>query len=127
MIDPRRHDAVLFDLDAVVADTASTVALVRQLQQAGVRTAVFSSSRNCAAVLAASGLSDLFGVRVDGLVADELGLAGKPDPAMLVEAANRLAARPGRSVVVADAEAGVTAGRNGGFALVIGVDRTQHG
>jgi trehalose 6-phosphate phosphatase len=44
-----------------------------------------------------------------------------PDPAALVEAADRLAARPGRSVVVTDTEAGVAAGRNGGFALVIGV------
>ena len=31
-----------------------------------------------------------------------------------------------RTVVVADAKAGVTAGRDGGFALVIGVDRTGH-
>ncbi len=126
-IDPRRHDAVLFDLDGVVTDTDSAVVLVRQLQQIRVRTAAFSSSRNCAAVLAAAGLGDLFGVCVDGLVAEELGPAGKPDPAMLVEAANRLAVRPGRSVVVADTEAGVAAGRNGGFALVIGVDRTGHG
>ena len=34
--------------------------------------------------------------------------------------------RPQRTVLVADADAGVTAGRDGGFALVIGVDRTGH-
>ena len=41
-IDPRRHDAVLFALDAVVTDTAldSAVTLVRQLQETGVGTAV---------------------------------------------------------------------------------------
>lgn len=101
----------------------STVALVHQLQHAGVGTAVFSASRNCQPVLAAAGLADLFPVRVDGVVAAELGLPGKPDPAMLLEAARRLGATPDRCAVVEDAEAGVEAGRRGGFALVIGVDR----
>ncbi len=58
----------------------STVALVRKLQSVGVGTAVFSSSRNCEKVLRAAGISDLFGVRVEGVVADELGLPGKPVP-----------------------------------------------
>jgi beta-phosphoglucomutase-like phosphatase (HAD superfamily) len=66
----------------------------------------------------------LFDVRVDGVLAEELGLAGKPDPAMLVEAASRLTVRPDRCVVIEDAEAGVTAGRDGGFALVICVSRS---
>ncbi len=105
---------------------ASTVALVRRLRSAGIRTAVFSASRHCAQVLAAAGLSGLFPVRVDGVDADELGLAGKPDPAMLLEAARRLGADPARVVVVEDAEAGVAAGRDGGFALVIGIDRGAH-
>jgi alpha,alpha-trehalase len=104
----------------------STVALVRKLQEAGVATAIYSSSRNCEQVLRAAGIGDLFAVRVDGVVADALGLPGKPDPAVLVEATRRLGARPERSVVVEDAIAGVEAGRNGGFALVIGVDRTGH-
>ncbi|WP_051152805.1 trehalose-phosphatase [Nocardia niigatensis] len=105
----------------------STVALVRRLQTAGIGVAVFSASRNCADVLSAAGIGDLFTVRVDGIVAAELGLAGKPDPAMLLEAARRLGAEPERTVVVEDAEAGVAAGRAGGFGLVIGVDRGGHG
>jgi alpha,alpha-trehalase len=100
--------------------------LVRQLQEIGVAVAVYSSSRNCAHVLQAAGIGDLFPVRVDGVVADALGLAGKPDPAVLFDAARRLGARPERSVVVEDAVAGVQAGRNGGFALVVGVDRSGH-
>ena len=60
------------------------------------------------------------------MVAEALGLPGKPDPAVLMEATSRLGATPDRAVVVEDAEAGVEAGRNGGFALVIGVDRTGH-
>lgn len=102
----------------------SSVALVRQLHAAEIHTAVFSSSRNCADVLRAAGLDELFPVRVDGVVAQQLGLAGKPDPATLLEAARRLSVRPDRCVVVDDAMSGVTAGRAGGFGLVVGVART---
>lgn len=103
----------------------SSVALVRRLQDSGVGTAVFSASRNCGPVLRAAGLGELFDVRVDGVVAAELGLPGKPDPAVLLEAARRVGAHPAHTVVVEDAEAGAAAGRRGGFALVVGVDRTE--
>ncbi len=90
-IDPRRHDAVLFD-----AALDSTATLVGQLREVGVGTGIFSSGAN--------------------------------GPAMLLEAADRLTARPGRCVVVATDAAGVTVARDGGFALVIGAaigeDRT---
>jgi alpha,alpha-trehalase len=102
----------------------STIVLVRQLRDFGIGVAVYSSSRNCGDVLIAAGIDDLFDVRVDGVLAEELGLAGKPDPAMLVEAARRLTVRPDRCVVIEDAEAGVNAGRDGGFALVVGVARS---
>jgi trehalose 6-phosphate phosphatase len=123
-IDPRRHDAVLFDLDAVVTAKGSAfdpaVTLVRQLQEIGVGTAVFSADRSCRDVLTSAGIGDLFPEQV----------GSPPDPAMLVEAANRVGARPGRCVVVATDAAGVTAGRADGFALVIGLvigeDRTGH-
>lgn len=101
----------------------STVSLVHRLQTAGVGTAVFSASRNCREVLEAAGLADLFPVRVDGVDADDLGLPGKPDPSVLVEAARRIGVPADRAVVFEDAEAGVEAGRRGGFALVVGVDR----
>ena len=103
---------------------ASTVALVKRLIETGVRVGVFSASRNCATVLRAAGIEGLFATRVDGVVAGDLKLPGKPDPAVLVEAARRLGVRPGRAVVVEDSEAGTRAGRDGGFALVIGVDRS---
>lgn len=104
----------------------STIALVGRLRAAGIGAAIFSASRNCLPVLTAAGIGDLFEVRVDGLVAEELGLTGKPDPAMLAEAAHRLGAAPDRTVVVEDSEAGVAAGHRGGFALVIGIDRGGH-
>jgi beta-phosphoglucomutase family hydrolase len=104
----------------------TTAALVRALAASGIRTAVISASRNCAAVLEAAGLADLFDVRVDGVVAEDLGLPGKPDPAVFLEAARRLGVHADRAVVVEDALAGVEAGRRGDFGLVIGVDRTGH-
>lgn len=105
----------------------STLALVRTLRRSGLRTAVVSASENCAAVLAAAGAADLFDVRVDGLDAKALGLAGKPDPALFLEAARRLDVAPAAAAVVEDALAGVEAGRRGGFGLVVGVDRNDQG
>jgi alpha,alpha-trehalose phosphorylase len=101
-----------------------SVAWLRRLRRAGVRTAVVSSSENCAQVLAAAGIADLFDARVDGVTAREHGITGKPAPDTFLEAARRLGVEPGRAVVVEDALAGVAAGRAGGFGLVIGVDRS---
>src|SRR5689334_20301611 len=67
-----------------------TLALIAQLAGAGLSYAVISASRNCADVLASAGLRDVFDVRVDGVAARELGLAGKPDPAVFLVAAHRL-------------------------------------
>jgi len=102
----------------------TTVRLVRVLQGLGIGTAIISASKNLRTVLAAGGIGDLFPVEVDGLLAAEIGLAGKPDPAVFLEAARRLGAEPSRTVVVEDALSGVEAGRRGAFGLVIGVDRT---
>lgn len=100
-----------------------TVALLRQLWAEGVKTAVVSSSRNTTTVLEAAGLGDRFDARVDGEVAAELALAGKPSPATFLAAAERLGVLPEKAVVIEDALAGVEAGRRGGFGLVVGVDR----
>jgi beta-phosphoglucomutase family hydrolase len=101
----------------------TSVAFVRRLRTAGLRTAAVSASRNMVAVLEAAGLRGLFDVQVDGVEADRLGLAGKPDPALFLEAARRLQVTPARAAVVEDALAGVEAGRRGGFGLVVGVGR----
>jgi len=103
------------------------VPLLAALRRAGFRTAIVSASRNCTAVLGRAGITEMFDAQVDGVVAAELGLPGKPDPAVYLEAAGRLRTPPERSVVVEDALAGVEAGRRGGFGLVVGVDRAGHG
>jgi beta-phosphoglucomutase family hydrolase len=104
-----------------------SVAFVRRLREQGIRTAVVSSSNNCEQVLRAVGLLDLFEARVDGLVAMELQLPGKPEPDTFLKAAELLGVTPARAVVVEDAIAGVQAGRAGGFGLVVGVDREGTG
>lgn len=103
------------------------LSLLTALRRAGFRTAIVSASRNCSAVLSRAGITDLFDARVDGVVAAELGLPGKPHPAVYLEAAERLRTPPARSVVVEDALAGVEAGRRGSFGLVVGVDGAGHG
>jgi beta-phosphoglucomutase family hydrolase len=101
----------------------SSVIVVKELLKAGLKTGVVSSSKNCQAVLQAARIEDLFDVRVDGRVAAELGLAGKPAPDTFVEAACELDVRVERTVVVEDAIVGVQAGKTGGFGLVIGIAR----
>jgi beta-phosphoglucomutase family hydrolase len=100
-----------------------SIALVRRLRAAEIKTAVVSSSNNCAAVLDAAAITQLFDVRVDGIDITRLGLNGKPAPDAFLEAARRIGVDPERVVVVEDAVAGVEAGRAGRFGCVIGVDR----
>jgi HAD superfamily hydrolase (TIGR01509 family) len=101
----------------------SSVEVVRRLRNLGIETAVVTASKNCVKILKAAGLSDLFDAQVDGVVAAQLNLPGKPAPDTFLKAAEFLAVAPERAVVVEDAISGVAAGRAGGFGLVIGVDR----
>jgi beta-phosphoglucomutase family hydrolase len=100
-----------------------SVAYLRAARDAGLRRAVVSSSHNCRDVLVAAGIEDLLEERVDGVVADELHLHGKPAPDTFLEGARRLGVEPAQAAVFEDALAGVEAGRAGSFGHVIGVDR----
>jgi len=100
-----------------------SVAYLQAVRAAGLRRAVVSASANCREVLRAAGIEDMLGVRVDGVVARELGLPGKPKPDTFLEGARRLGVDPANAVVFEDALAGVEAGRAGGFGFVVGVDR----
>ena len=104
-----------------------TLALLDRLAGAGIPAAAVSASRNATEVLRAAHVIERFSVQVDGVESDRLGLAGKPDPALFLEAAERIGTDPARAVVVEDAQAGVEAGRRGGFGLVIGVARSGSG
>lgn len=111
----KKHRVEVFD---------SSIELIRELQSKGFRTAVVSSSKNCAEVLKSAGFPALFSTKVDGNDAERLGLEGKPAPGTFLEAARQLGVDPARAIVVEDAIVGVQAGRRGNFGGVIGVDRT---
>ena len=100
-----------------------TLKVMDVLDRAGVPSAIVSSSKNARTVLRAAGIAARFAAVVDGVVAIEQHLAGKPEPATFVYAAESLGVTPAKAVVVEDASSGVAAGRAGDFALVIGVDR----
>ena len=100
-----------------------SVALLDRLREGGARLAVVSSSKNAPQVLRAAGLSDRFEIVVDGSVARDEGLPGKPAPDTYEFAADRLGVAHEQSVVIEDAISGVAAGAAGAFGLVVGVDR----
>jgi beta-phosphoglucomutase family hydrolase len=111
-----------------------SVRYVHAVRDAGLARAVVSSSTNCRDVLVAAGIEDLFDARIDGVVAEQEHLRGKPAPDTFLAGARALGVQPPQAVVFEDALAGVEAGHAGGFGLVVGVDRVgqadalrQHG
>ncbi|MFD7558708.1 HAD family hydrolase [Streptomyces sp. NPDC059835] len=97
--------------------------VLRRLRETDVRCAAVSASRHARTLLGSAGLTGFFGALVDGRDADALALPGKPDPALFLEAADRLGSGPERAAVVEDALVGVEAGRSGRFHLVVGINR----
>ena len=87
----------------------STITFINQLHESSIMTAVVSSSKNCQMILNKVGIEDLFETRVDGLVLEELGLRGKPQPDMFLEAAKRIHVHPCDAFIVEDALSGVQA------------------
>ncbi|MEU6539237.1 beta-phosphoglucomutase family hydrolase [Streptomyces sp. NPDC047000] len=100
-----------------------TLRYIDAVRAKGLRTAVVSSSANTLDVLRATGTEDLFDVRVDGVVAAERKLPGKPRPDTFLAAARDLGVDPARAAVFEDAQAGMDAGRSGHFGYVVGIDR----
>ena len=100
-----------------------SVRYLEAARDAGLRRAVVSSSANTSDVLVAAGVEGFFEARIDGVVAEREGLRGKPAPDTFLAGARALGVAPSQAAVFEDALAGVEAGRAGGFAYVVGVDR----
>ncbi|TWV55658.1 beta-phosphoglucomutase family hydrolase [Streptomyces misionensis] len=100
-----------------------TLRYLSAVRAEGLRTAIVSSSANCRDVLRSVGAEHYFDVRIDGVVAAERDLPGKPHPDTFLAAAHDLGVEPSRAAVFEDALAGMDAGRAGGFGYVVGVDR----
>ncbi|MCU1280308.1 MAG: yidA [bacterium] len=121
----QRKDEILVDLmrHQRVETYAGSVRFVHAARDAGLRTAVVSSSKHCRQALVSAGIADLFDARVDGNVAAQQHLAGKPAPDTYCAAARAVGVEPAQAAVFEDALAGVEAGRAGHFGYVVGVDR----
>jgi len=101
----------------------STLDLVRSMKEKGMKAAVISASRNAEAILEAVDILVLFDAKVDGVDSAKLGLKGKPEPDIFLEAAARIKSEPEHTVIFEDSLSGVEAGKRGKFKLVVGVDR----
>jgi beta-phosphoglucomutase family hydrolase len=120
-----RKDGLVNDAIAKVGAKPydGSVRFIHQLRRDGFEIAVVTSSQNCAVVLKAAKLDELFRIRVDGNVIHAQQLPGKPAPDTFLLAARLLGAEPPRTIVIEDAISGVQAGSNGHFGLVIGIAR----
>ena len=120
----RNHTALMGIYSfADVAAYPASVRYVRAVRSAGIHTAVVSSSANCADVLVAAGITDLFEKRIDGVIVAARQLTGKPAPGTYLAAAAALGIVPMDAAVFEDALSGVDAGPAGGLGFVAGVDR----
>lgn len=108
-----------------VSPYPGSVRYVRAVREAGLATAVVTSSANATAVLRATDLTDVAGALIDGNVIAERKLAGKPAPDSFLAGAEALGVAPEQAAVFEDALAGVSAGRAGRFGYVVGVDRAD--
>ncbi len=104
----------------------STVDFIKELLRNNIKVAVASSSKNCSKILKAAGLIDLFESIVDGLVSEQLGLKGKPEPDIFKTACDNLKVNYDKSVIVEDSVSGVQAGQKGQFGLVLGIARQKN-
>jgi beta-phosphoglucomutase family hydrolase len=120
----RKNDLVLKLIrEQGVEAYEGSVHYVKAVREAGLHRAVVSSSANCKDVLVAAGIEDLFEARIDGIVAEQQHLKGKPAPDTFLAGAKALGVQPAQATVFEDALAGVQAGRAGNFGYVVGVDR----
>ena len=104
----------------------STIKLIKELLERGIKVGVATSSKNCLPILEKAGITGLFATHVDGVVSAGLGLKGKPEPDIFTTASDNLGVKHHRAIVVEDAVSGVQAGRKGNFGLVIGVARENN-
>jgi HAD superfamily hydrolase (TIGR01509 family) len=120
-VDAERFDAVVLSLEAVVADLGygdvrplpGAVAWIRELRGAGKKIGLAATGERARAAIELAGVADLF----DAIV------TGPRNPGTLAEAASELGVDPDDALLVDVAPAGIQAGREAGFDLLIGVAR----
>jgi beta-phosphoglucomutase-like phosphatase (HAD superfamily) len=121
-IDAERFDAAVLSLEAVVADLGygdvrplpGAVAWIRELRGAGKKIGLAATGERARAAIELAGVADLF----DAIV------TGPRNPGTLAEATSELGVEPDDALLVDVAAAGIQAGREAGFDLLIGVARS---
>ena len=68
----------------------STIVLIQEMLQRGIKVGLATSSKNSAVILKKTGTAPLFATVVDGIVSAKLGLKGKPEPDIFTTAAANL-------------------------------------
>jgi beta-phosphoglucomutase family hydrolase len=104
----------------------SSKKLLLDLKKTSVKTGVASSSKNCRKILETVGLLHIFDALVDGIVSEETGLKGKPEPDIFLRTCELMGSKPEETIVVEDAVSGVQAGAKGNFGLTLGVARKKN-
>lgn len=93
------------------------------LKKQGILLGIGSSSKNAMFILKQIGLVDMFDAICDGTMIEK----SKPDPEVFLKAANMLDVLPEESAIVEDAEAGIIAGKQGGFYCIAISEATKCG
>lgn len=120
----RKDQLLMADIEARgVPVFDSTIQLIQSLRQEGVRVGLATSSKNCEVMLRKAGITELFDARIDGVISENLGLRGKPEPDLFRATCEMLEVNPSRAMIVEDSAAGVVAGAAGRFGLTLGVAR----
>jgi beta-phosphoglucomutase-like phosphatase (HAD superfamily) len=120
-VDAERFDAVVLSLEAVVADLGygdvrplpGAVAWIRELRGAGKKIGLAATGERARAAIELAGVADLF----DAVV------TGPRNTGTLTEVATELGIDTDDAILVDVAPAGIQAGREAGFDLLIGVAR----
>jgi beta-phosphoglucomutase-like phosphatase (HAD superfamily) len=120
-VDAERFDAVVLSLESVVADLGygdvrplpGAVAWIRELRGAGKKVGLAATGERARAAIELAGVADLFDVVV----------TGPRNTGTLTEVATELGIDTDDAILVEVAPAGIQAGRDAGFDLLIGVAR----
>ena len=124
----RKDQLLVADIEARgVPVFDSTILLIKTLRQQGVKVGLATSSKNCEVILRKAGITELFDARIDGVISENLGLRGKPEPDLFRATCEMLEVETSRAMIVEDSVAGVVAGATGQFGLTIGVARSGNG
>lgn len=95
---------------------------LEKIRQAGLKTAIGSSSKNTGYILERTDLAKYFDAVCDG---NDI-TRSKPDPEVFLKAAKFLGLNPAECLVVEDGHSGIDAAKSGGFTAVAIGDATTH-